>query len=75
MSENKGPIKEDITGGAKPLPERLPRPTSAPVALALGATLLAFGVVTSWIISLAGLCLFLLGMWSWLQELRHDQLQ
>ncbi|MGH9553150.1 MAG: hypothetical protein ACRD3W_27470 [Terriglobales bacterium] len=62
-------------GEAKPLPERLPRPTVWPATLALGSTLLAFGVVTSWIISLAGLGLFLLGAGGWFEELRNDQLQ
>ena len=66
---------KDINGGAKPLPENLPRPTACPATLSLGVTLLAFGIVTSWIISLAGLGLFLLGAGGWLEELRHDQLQ
>jgi hypothetical protein len=62
-------------GGAKPLPETLPRPTAWPATVALGVTLLAFGVVTSSIISVAGLGLFLLGGAGWFKELRNDQLQ
>jgi hypothetical protein len=61
--------------GAKPLPERLPAPSVWPATLALGTTLLAFGVVTSWIMSATGLVLFLLGAGGWFKELRNDQLQ
>jgi len=62
-------------GGAKPLPERLPRPTFWPAALALGATLLAFGIVTQWMMSVVGLGLFLISAGGWIQELRNDELQ
>jgi len=62
-------------GGAKPKPERLPQPTVWPITMALGATLLAFGVVTSWIISVTGLALFLLASYGWFEDLRNDQLQ
>jgi hypothetical protein len=61
--------------GAKALPERVPPPTVWPATVALGVTLLAFGVVTSWIMSLAGLVLFLFGVGGWVEDLRHDQLQ
>lgn len=60
---------------AKPLPERLPRPTFWPAALSLAVTLVAFGVVTSWIISLVGLALFVVSATGWFMELRYEQLQ
>ncbi len=59
----------------KPLPQILPRPTVWPATLALGTTLLAFGIVTSWIISIAGLALFLLAATGWFKDLRNEQLQ
>jgi hypothetical protein len=62
------------SGGARPLPERLPKPTVWPATVALGTTLLAFGVVTQWIISLAGLALFLLGAVGWFKDLRNELL-
>lgn len=65
--------KEKYAGnGAKPLPETLPLPTVWPITLALGVTLLSFGIVTHWIMSLAGLGLFLLGAGGWLGDLRGD---
>ena len=42
------------SGWSTPQPERVPAPTVAPAALALGATLVAFGALTSPIISIVG---------------------
>lgn len=56
----------------RPLPEKLPKPTSSPAVLALGVCLLAFGIVTSWIISMVGLSLFLLGAGGWIARLRDE---
>lgn len=66
-------IKGDYT--VEPLPFRLPRPTVWPAALSLAVTLLAFGIVSHWIMSLAGFILFLCAAWGWMEELRYDQLQ
>jgi hypothetical protein len=54
---------------------RIPPPTIWPATLALGTTGIAFGVVTHWILSLAGLFLFLLGAAGWIEDLRKDVLQ
>jgi len=67
--------KDEQCARNKPLPETLPRPTVWPATVALGSTLLAFGVVTHWIMSLTGLGLFLLGAGGWIKDLRNDQLQ
>ena len=56
-----------------PLPERLPEPTAWPLVLALGASLMAWGLVTSWIISGVGLMLFAAGMGGWIAGMRHEQ--
>ena len=56
-----------------PLPEKIPEPTIWPLVLAFGATLLAWGVVTSWIISVVGLLLFVVGTCGWVSDMRHDQ--
>jgi hypothetical protein len=64
----------DKNGWAKPLPETLPRPTAWPITLALGVTLLAFGIVTQWIISIAGLVVFLVACGGWFGDLRNDLL-
>ncbi len=53
---------------------RIPPPTIWPATLALGTTGIAFGVVTHWILSVAGLFLFLLGAAGWIEDLRKDVL-
>ena len=49
-----------------------PRPTAWPLVLAFGACLLAWGVVTSWIIFVLGVVLFAAGVAGWIAEMRHD---
>lgn len=44
-----------MTDGNKPVLDRLPSPTYAPVLMAAGILCLVWGVVTSWVLSLAGL--------------------
>lgn len=61
-----------LAGWQEPLPETLPKPTVWPVVLALGACLLAGGIVTSWIVSGAGFILFVIGCGGWIAEMRHQ---
>jgi len=53
---------------------RIPPPTIWPPTVALGVTGIAFGVVTHWILSVAGLFLFLLGAAGWIEDLKKDVL-
>jgi len=49
----------------------LPRPTYWPVVLAVGVMFLAWGIVTTIIISIIGVALLALGLGGWIGELRH----
>jgi len=49
----------------------LPQPTYWPAVLALGITFLAWGLVTSLVISGVGLILLALALAGWIGELRH----
>jgi hypothetical protein len=49
----------------------LPAPTYWPAVLALGITFLAWGLLTSLIISGVGLVLFALALAGWIGDLRH----
>lgn len=62
---------EWVPGEQLPL-VRIPPPTIWPATLALGITGMAFGVVTQWILSAAGLFLFLLGAHGWIEDLKKD---
>jgi len=72
MSEHIEDKDRQNNGRAKPLPEILPKPSVWPVTLAFGVTALAFGVVTSWIISVVGFATVLLSAYGWFEDLRHD---
>jgi uncharacterized membrane protein len=49
------------------------RPTSlAPMLLACGAMLILWGVTSTWIISVAGLIVVVIGSARWIKEVRHE---
>ena len=54
-------------------PEALPRRRTAwPAAAALGIVLIFFGVVTLWLVAIAGAALLLIAAAGWIGELRND---
>jgi len=67
-----GPAEYVQSGWSKPLPEHLSEPTYWPAVMALGVTALLWGIVTSVIISLVGLALFVLALIGWIGELLHE---
>jgi hypothetical protein len=54
-------------------PEKVPEPTVWPPALALGTTLLLWGLVSSYIITCIGLLLFARALAGWIGEIRHER--
>ena len=52
-------------------PRKPPRPTYAPFMLALGITLIFWGIVTSPVMSLCGLGVFAWALWMWIRDLAH----
>lgn len=72
MTQN---IEKDLARDdwSAPLPERLPKPSVWPMVVALGTCLLAWGIVTSWIISVVGLIAFIAGMAGWIMEMRNER--
>ncbi len=79
-SENKpgtaGLTREDEQGSPEewhiPMPEVIPAPTYWPFVLSLGATLMGLGVLTSNLISAAGIVLFVLAIIKWVGELSSE---
>jgi hypothetical protein len=55
-----------------PKPEIIPPPTYWPFVLSLGATLMGLGVLTSNVITAAGIVLFILGIIKWIGELTSE---
>jgi hypothetical protein len=52
-------------------PHKLPKPTYWPFFLALGLTFIFWGLLTTWIILSAGLLIFIVALWGWINILRH----
>jgi hypothetical protein len=57
----------------KAKPEKLPQPTYWPFFLAMGLLFLAWGLLTIWIIALAGFLVFVIALAAWINILRHEQ--
>ncbi len=49
--------------------EAPPRPTYAPAAMAMGIMMMAWGIVTYWMMSLFGAGVFVWALWSWISEI------
>lgn len=56
-------------------PERLPRPTYCPAGMALGAALIFWGIITSWVILFIGIGLFSVMLAGWISEICHERKQ
>ncbi len=54
-------------------PERPPRPTYCPAGMALGAVLIFWGIITSWVILLVGFGLFAVTLGGWIAEIIHER--
>jgi hypothetical protein len=54
-------------------PEKLPEPCIWPATLALGITLLLWGLVTSLIITGVGGILFAFALAGWIRDMRHER--
>jgi hypothetical protein len=58
----------------EPLPPgRLPRPTYFPAGMALGAALIFWGMIASWVILVVGGGLFTVTLAGWISEIRHER--
>jgi hypothetical protein len=60
-------------GWTKPQGGHIPEPTYMPVVLALGLVCILWGIVTTYLISLVGLALFVVGISGWIGDLRHER--
>lgn len=65
-------VDQTASGSPPAAHPSLPRPTYWPAALAFGITLLAWGFVTTFTISLVGLLVIFLALGGWIGELLHE---
>lgn len=66
------PDSADMSTWNKAIPEELPKPTYWPFFLAMGFAFLCWGILASWIISAAGLCILVLSLKGWIKILRDE---
>ena len=58
----------------KPLPaEHLPRPTYFPAGLAMGIAFIFWGLITSLVVFVVGLALFIASLAGWITEIRYER--
>lgn len=71
MNENPFNNNPEDLGAA--VPEELPEPTYWPFYLAMGISLLAWGLLTMWEFSLLGLIIIIISLVGWINILRHER--
>ena len=59
-------------GWSKPHGIHIPEPTYMPVVMAIGIICMLWGIVTTYLITLVGVVLFVISIWGWIGELRHE---
>jgi|HubBroStandDraft_5_1064220.scaffolds.fasta_scaffold3280006_2 hypothetical protein len=60
-------------GWNRPKPEVISEPTWWPAALAFGATLFVWGLVTSIVILIIGAVVTIISLIGWIGDIRHEQ--
>jgi len=60
------------TNKIKALPEKLPAPTYAPFFVAMGIAFIFWGLISSFIISIAGAITFFFGLSIWIKNLLDE---
>ena len=63
------PAKPPLEPQPEPKRSIAPQPSYAPILLALGITMLFWGLVTSPIMSLGGLVIFIWAAWTWIRQI------
>jgi hypothetical protein len=66
------PDNEPQSEKVKAKPEQLPKPTYWPFFMALGLMFAGWGLLTTWLFSLAGLIVFVISLITWINILRHE---
>ena len=60
------------TEKVKAKPEHLPKPTYWPFFMALGLMFIGWGLLSTWLFSVAGLIVFIVSLFGWINNMRHE---
>src|SRR6266404_2685341 len=62
-----------VPPGWQVLPDTpLPHPTYFPAGLAMGVAFIFWGLITTWVVWLVGVVLFIAALAGWITEIRHE---
>ena len=53
-------------------PAHLPEPTFWPFFMAIGLTFIGWGLISTWLIAVGGLIVFIISLVGWINILRHE---
>lgn len=56
----------------KAIPENLPRPSYAPFFVSMGVFMIAWALISSWFLAIAGVPLLAWGVYIWILNLLHE---
>lgn len=70
---NKQPSKPPRPGWVHLPDEHLPRPNYFPSGMAMGTTFIFWGLITSYVVILIGVGLFIASFAGWITEIRHER--
>ena len=56
----------------KARPEILPKPTYWPFFLAMGLAFIFWGLLTTWVVLIAGGLIFITALIGWINQIRHE---
>ncbi|MEP6751105.1 MAG: hypothetical protein ABJB86_25440 [Bacteroidota bacterium] len=63
---------KELKSGNYSRPHKLPAPTYWPFFMAVGLSFGAWGLLTTWLISVMGLIVFTISLIGWINILRHE---
>jgi hypothetical protein len=64
---------QEVPPGWQVLPDTpLPHPTYFPAGLAMGVAFIFWGLITTWVVWLVGVVLFIAALAGWITEIRHE---
>jgi hypothetical protein len=73
MPDEQSQSAESVPPGWQRLPDTpLPRPTYFPAGVAMGAAFVFWGLITTWVVLVVGIALFVAALAGWIAELRHE---
>src|SRR6266404_8276503 len=75
MPDEQLPTKpsDAVPPGWQVLPDTpLPHPTYFPAGLAMGIAFIFWGLITTWVVWLVGVVLFIAALAGWITEIRHE---